>query len=124
MWIIATTGFYSVMRKPGDEQLVIRSRVRKDLVDLKKRYLPSLGKIIDTDNSDYRFRAYADASAVGAALAKIAEDIDYSNFKDEVKHLQGQQRATVYMRIWTALLSLQPLRGKKAQQIIVDDPWR
>lgn len=132
MWVIATTGFYSIVRKPGDEQLCIRARVRKDLVDLKKTYLPKLGKIIDTKNSDYRYRAYAGATDVGAALAIMAMDVDYANFKDEVKHRQGQGRASVYMRIWTALLSLQPLRkyekqgylrGLSSDQIIRDDPW-
>lgn len=129
MWVIATTGFYSIVRKPGDSQFCVRARVRKDLVDLKKKYLPAMSKIIDTDNSDYRYRAYADRHDVGEALAAMATDIDYSNFKDEVKRLQGPGRAGIYMRIWTALLSLQPLQKYEKQphgpcDDMIDRRWR
>lgn len=108
MWLVTTTGFFSVVLKPGDTDLCIRARVRKDLVALKRDYLPSMGKIIETKNADYRFRAYASREGVAYAAADMARDIDYSNFKDEVKAVQGKDRANVYMRIWTALLELDP----------------
>lgn len=108
MWLITTTGFFSVVAKPGDADLCIRARVRKDLVDLKRDHLPSMGKIIETKNADYRFRAYASAAAIAVAAGDMVREIDYSNFKDEVKAVQGKDRANVYMRVWTAMLELDP----------------
>lgn len=108
MWLISKTGFYSVVAKPGDAELCIRARVRKDLVDLKKDYLPSMGKIIETKNADYRFRAYASAAAIAVAAGDMVREIDYSNFKDKIGAVQGKDRASIYMRVWTALLELDP----------------
>ena len=57
MWLITTTGFYSIVQKPGEKDLTIRSRVRKDLVALRDKYLQNMGEIVRNDNTDYRYRA-------------------------------------------------------------------
>jgi hypothetical protein len=110
MWLITPVGFFSVVRKPTDiqsETLTVRSRVRADLEALKTQYLPELGAIQESQVNDYRFRATAPQAAVAAAMAQLVENLDYANFKDEVKARQGPARARLYHQVWDVLYRLQ-----------------
>jgi len=107
MWLITTTGFFSVVQKSGDTDLTIRSRVRADLEQLKERYLPGMGEIRDREGTDYRFRASVSHEELAAVVSKMVADINYANFKDEVKRVQGAQRASVYSDVWSDLYRLQ-----------------
>lgn len=110
MWLITPIGFFSVVEKPGDKQagtLTVRSRVRGDLVALKENYLPTLGPIQESSNTDYRFRAVAPRADVSAAMARLVDTLDYSNFKSEVAKKQGQPRASLYHQVWDVLYHLQ-----------------
>jgi hypothetical protein len=84
----------------------IRARVRADLEGLRA-YLPVMGDIIETDDSDYRYRVIAPHEAFAAAVAAMAGDIDYDNFKSVVAERQGEDRADVYSNVWADLLALQ-----------------
>jgi len=98
MWLITSIGFFSVVQKPGDKQngtLTVRSRVRSDLAALKQHYLPGLGPIQESLDTDYRFRAVAPRAEVSAAMARMIEDLDYGNFKSEVAKKQGPKRASL-----------------------------
>jgi hypothetical protein len=66
-----------------------------------------MSAITESDDSDYRFRAVADRQAVSTSMAKLAADIDYDNFKNEVAKRQGYQRAAVYSDVWHDLYRLQ-----------------
>ena len=110
MWILhPKVGFLSLVQKdwnkPNDT-LTIRARVYDDLVRLKA-YLPSMSDIISSEDSDYRHRAVADREAVMTAMAQLAADVRYDNFKDEVASLQGYTRAAIYGRVWHDLYRLQ-----------------
>ena len=110
MWLITPIGFFSVVEKPGDKQagtLTVRARVRGDLVALKKHYLPALGPIQESHDTDYRFRAVAPRSEVSAAMARMVDGLDYSNFKSEVAKKQGHKRASLYHKVWDVLYHLQ-----------------
>lgn len=110
MWLFTDIGFFSIVRKPGDEEagiLTIRARVREDLEQLKERYLPSMAAIAEYGGTDYPYRAQANASDLAEALRLIVEKLDYSNFKEEVAAKQGHHRASVYSRVWHDLLLLQ-----------------
>ena len=107
MWLITKFGFFSVVQKPGDSDLTVRSRVLEDLEQLREQYLPELGEIEEGKGTDYRFRAKASHEAVAETVRKITLDIDYSNFKNEVKRVQGSERAGVYGEVWTVLYHLQ-----------------
>ena len=80
--------------------------MRSDLEGLRA-YLPDMGEIIESHDSDYRYRALADRRAVSEAVAKLAADIDYDNFKNEVAKRQGRSRASVYGHVWGELYRLQ-----------------
>lgn len=110
MWLMTDRGFYSVVDK-GDREgyLCVRGRVSADIealfeLDSLKDYA---GGIIETDDSDYRFRVYVRREDWVKAAADMAEKIDYSNFKSAVGRDQGPDRAHVYMEVWSALYELQ-----------------
>lgn len=111
MWILhPSVGFLSLVQKPLDRPrgtLTIRARVRSDLENLRDRYLPSMGEIVESLDSDYRFRAVAERNAVESAMAALIADIGYSNFKSEVASQQGSARAEIYGHVWHDLYRLQ-----------------
>jgi hypothetical protein len=110
MWLVTERGFYSVVDK-GDREgyLCVRARVRGDLENLFR--LDCLagyaGEVIETDNSDYRFRVYVNREDWITAAAELARQIDYSNFKSAVGRRQGHDRANAYMDVWGDLARLQ-----------------
>jgi hypothetical protein len=110
MWLVTDRGFYSVVDK-GDREgyLCVRARVGDDLAKLFE--IESLagyaGEVIETDNSDYRFRVYVTREDWVAASADLARQIDYPNFKSAVEDRQGRARADIYMKVWSALARLQ-----------------
>ncbi len=67
-----------------------------------------MSDIIESEDSDYRYRAVAKREAVMAAMATLVADIDYDNFKSEVASRQGYRRAAVYGDVWDVLYGLQP----------------
>lgn len=66
-----------------------------------------MSDIVSSEDSDYKHRAVADREAVMAAMAQLAADIRYDNFKDEVASLQGYKRTAIYGRVWHDLFRLQ-----------------
>jgi hypothetical protein len=109
MWLFTTKGFYSVVEHREDSDYVlVRARVRKDLEALIQ-HMPTM-KILETKNADYRYRAVVPRREWLATMLEIGDEIDYDNFKDAVKRRQGKKRADTYMRVWSAMLQLQPIR--------------
>jgi hypothetical protein len=107
MWLITTAGFYSIVQKPGEKDLTIRSRVRKDLEALRDKYLPNLGEIVRNENTDYRYRAKVSQADCAKAVSQMVRDIDYNNFKNTVAKVQGHDRSRVYSNVWEDLLALE-----------------
>lgn len=116
MWLMTTVGFFSVVEKPWDRDagtLTVRSRVRADLDTLRSKYLPELGETQEDPQADYRYRAQVPRDAFSQAAARLAADIDYDNFKNEVARQQGKARASLYGEVWHVLNRLQT--GKTAE---------
>lgn len=110
MWLITPIGFFSIVQKSADahsDTLTVRSRVRADLERMREQYLPSLSEIQEGGGTDYKFRAQAPRAEVGAAMARLVETLDYSNFKTEVGQQQGHERAHLYSEVWGVLNALQ-----------------
>lgn len=106
MWIFTRFGFFSVVQKPGMQDLTVRARVRADLESLRDEFLPDMGEIIEGGGTDYQFRTVIPRDVFAEALSRIAQDIDYSNFKNAVSAAQGSGRAEVYHEVWHALWKL------------------
>jgi 8-oxo-dGTP pyrophosphatase MutT (NUDIX family) len=92
--------------------LTIRARVQSDLLALREQYLPGLSQISESKTNDYRFRGVAPRSEVMAAMARLVEDLNYGNFKDQVAKVQGKARAHLYHDVWSVLYKLQAEPGK------------
>lgn len=110
MWLITPAGFYSIVEKQTDRgkgTLTVRARVRGDLVALKRAHCPSLGRIRESDDTDYRYRATAKRAHVAQAVAQMVEGLGYSNFKSHVAMQQGVNRAHLYHDVWDVLHRLQ-----------------
>jgi hypothetical protein len=115
MWIFTNIGYFSAVKtKDRTGNIQVRARAAVDLDNLRSMYCPDLGPTIDTDHSDYRFRAICTPEQWTEAVAKIAAAIDYSNFKDSVTRStapgQGHKRHDLYMRVWSVMCDLQPTR--------------
>jgi hypothetical protein len=110
MWLITTTGFYSIVEKPWDRAagtLTVRARAKADLEALRLAGLPELGDIREDPGADYRYRAQAPRAAVARAVQAQVEGINYDNFKSAVGKRQGSARAHLYHGVWDVLYRIQ-----------------
>jgi hypothetical protein len=110
MWLITTTGFYSIVEKPWDKKggtLTVRARAKADLESLRAAGLPELGEVKEDTDADYRYRAQAPKAAVAGAVQAQVEGIDYDNFKTAVGKRQGRERERIYHDVWAALHPIQ-----------------
>lgn len=109
MWIAMNDSFISIVADRDYEMgVVVRARVKEDLVAL----FPDHQKdIIETEDSDYRFRLFLDQQYVAMTIEERVMGINYDNFKNSVKQ---SWRKTAYMRIWDVMNSVQEsLYGKQ-----------
>lgn len=118
MWLMTDIGFFSIVQKPADQalgRLTIRSRVRSDLEALCKRF-GFVDAITEDTGTDYPYRVTAKKADVAAVLAQLATDIDYPNFKDRVKKVQGAARAAAYGDVWSVLYDLENTEQKAGKR--------
>lgn len=111
MWIFTTQGFFSIVDKhdtdhPND--LCIRARARADLENLVKE-LVGHPEIISGGGTDYPYRVWAVRDDVEEWLSRQVDDLDYSNFKNEVARVQGRERAHIYGGVWTQMLKAEDM---------------
>lgn len=106
MWLVTTFGFFDIIHGREDDLLVVRARTKRDLQELKERYLPEL-EDAPQDGSDYKYSATAPREAVSRAMGEIARKIDYPSLRESVLARQGFLRATLYGRISSMLWTLQ-----------------
>jgi D-Tyr-tRNAtyr deacylase len=106
MWLFTTQGFYSVVaHRRAPDKLIVRSRAREDLEALREQ-IPNL-RVFSDQTADYRWRAVVTRAEWVAAVAQLATDIDYDNFKNAVAGRQGADRERLYERVWAELRALQ-----------------
>jgi len=96
MWVFTRYGFYSIAcasKKDGsldDQSLMIRARCKAHLLSLQKRF-PALadGKILELPHRDYGYRLIIPKASWIAILGELAQEQEWSNFKDEAARYQG-----------------------------------
>lgn len=132
MWLFTRIGFFSIVQKPGQQELTVRARAKQDLDALRSKYLPALDPTKQHAGSDYPFRATISRGELAAGMAAIVEAIDYANFKNAVADEQGWEREAVYSKAWSALRGIEKLassaetveKGVAYGGVIVDDDGR
>lgn len=114
MWLFTKRGFYSIVGdklKEGHWQ--IRARALKDmrnLVDIVKYQ----GEIIRTPKADYLYRIVVDANQLMIIMTTLSQDINYTNFKDEIKHTPDQKdKLDILHPIWSDMFQYQMDQEKK-----------
>jgi hypothetical protein len=107
MWLLTPEGFFSIVQKPGEDQLCVRARVAADLDRLRARFMPEMSETLERRGGDYRYRAWISRDHLADGLAAIGRDLSYSNFKSEVG-CTDPERAHTYGRVWRILGELQP----------------
>jgi len=123
MWLFTTVGFFSVTQVQKrlnsdlpEGTLQVRARVYEDVEVLRERYLPEMTETIHLPGRDYPYRGYVDKQSFSAAMVQIVHDLTYSNFKDEVKHEQGKERADLYMGVWSVMYQAEQKIEEKRQK--------
>jgi hypothetical protein len=101
MWICLYDCFFSIVKKDcAPDELMVRARRPGDIEKVFKT-----AQVQEYDRSDYHYRAAVKVVDVIAALSTEVEDIDYNNFKNQVK---DNKLHNAYLRIWTEMSMLQP----------------
>jgi hypothetical protein len=113
MWIFTPFGFFSIVQRRGDKTLTVRARAKGDLDLLRESYLPSLSPTVATPKADYPHRATVNHQSLATALGRLARNIDYPNFKDEVRRVQGDDREQVYERVWSVVREVTALEKRR-----------
>jgi hypothetical protein len=111
MWIFTTVGFFSIVQKKGEPLLTVRARVASDLDRLREEYMPDLSETISGAGTDYLYRATIGHESFSRGIAKMAKEIHYDNFKNEIGKAMGKKRESIYLEIWETLLKLQKQEG-------------
>ena len=116
MWLFTKYGFFSAVEVTGQpESIQVRARLHEDIASLAGLCREMVGvdpQIIETHDSDYRFRIVLPRPTWNEIGKLLATDIDYSNFKGRVlgpKVPKDVVRA--YHAVWQAMWDLQ--RGRK-----------
>ena len=105
MWVYLPFGFYSIVQKPGDDDLTVRARTRADLDALRSKYMPELGPDLGMA-TDYQHRAKISHTDFARGVSKIVGDLHYSNVKGETMRQSGAERCTVYSKVHHATAKL------------------
>ena len=134
MWLMAPNGgFYSaVQKKDSPTEITVRARNQRDIEALAE--IITGAEPYTTRGTDYPWRLKCTVAQWAEALALMALDVTYSNYKDHVKKVRGKQQAAAYGRVWGALLSIedpgkrgvysQPLPRSRAQTSMPLDDTR
>lgn len=107
MWMLTNFGAFSTtlrdardLKGDDERQLQVRARRAKHLIELKRHYLANASDVVQLRHRDYEYRIYCTHDDWALAVARMAQDIDYGNFKNSVK---DRDLHDAYMRVWTAL---------------------
>lgn len=105
MWIASKFGFFSIVAK--GEEFHVRARVKQDLEQLLteiKLHEPVQVWL----GADYRYRVIVGATDIPTIFQKLAESIDYNNFKSMIEANPAQRaKKYAYNRIWSVMYQVQ-----------------
>lgn len=115
MWLFCESGFFSIVSSRTDRRdLVVRTRFKEDLDNLREKYLPSLGRALSHRGSDYQYRAIVRKDEFAKALDAMAQDIVYQNFKQAVGMRPTEKSGRVFGDLdYTSRASLKPNRRRR-----------
>lgn len=100
MWIASKNGFFSIVQHRDDpEQVLVRSRVKKDLAEIFPEE-----RILHTPGADYHWRVFASKNEVSDILLRQMTELDYPNFKGKIAKTPSQEdKLSAYHHIWSVM---------------------
>ena len=105
MWVFANNSFISIVEHYDQikykDVMVVRARRENDLDILFLSH-----KILETSDSDYRFRVFVPRYEVKGVVASLIDDIDYDNFKNSIPD-EEHERHSAYLRVWFEMQKFQ-----------------
>jgi len=105
MWICFNDAFLSIVSKgPDPDKLCVRGRRREHITNV----FPE-AEVIESNNTDYAFRAFIKREEVAEAVATRLKDINYDNFKNSTGK-KDHDLAHAYSHIWGVMYNLQKSR--------------
>jgi hypothetical protein len=104
MWIMTKIGFFSCVEKPKG-MICIRSRKKADIKAFRK-LIKGCSKIVRTPKADYLYRVFMHRDDFEKEFYKLAQLVDYHNFKDEVSKT-NTKREMLYHQVWATLLRIE-----------------
>ncbi len=118
MWLFTRYGFFSAVcardpDAPGGfdpARIAVRARRRAHLEALRERFPAELGAapIREDGRTDYPFRLFVGKAEWAEALAALARETDYHNFKDTVHEREGASRYERALHdVWRVMLGLE-----------------
>lgn len=126
MWIFTEIGFFSAVCTEDDLSVVmVRGRVKKDLerlIDAINQLGLDPPEILEWKHRDYPYRILLLQEEWADVLAFLAKRVAYTNFKNRVKEVDGQERASLYSRIWGVMLAAAQSVGEKGTNKSLYEP--
>lgn len=114
MWLFTRHGFYSITRSRVEpDKVQIKARCKRHLQNLQAHFtidgVSLLGEILETQGTDYRWQIIADPDTAQIVLARLAEEIDYPNLKDECHKTLPHDNPYIESldRAWSTMYQLQ-----------------
>ncbi len=116
MWLFTDEGFFSaVAHRDVENALMVRARVRADLVNLTKRLGVSEDEISDVFPSDYPYRLVVPRVLFVEMISDMLLNLDYDNFKNVVTQKQGRARHDLYMKVWSTMADAEGFLARAEQ---------
>lgn len=112
MWLMTKHGFYSIvcahdeMGAPHKKLMMIRARKKEHLERLKERFgLP--GGVVENTGTDYSYRIIIERAVVVPLVARLMDEVDYSNFKNAAADAANDDRYDMFLHsVWASGLNM------------------
>lgn len=105
MWLFTKHGYYAIVRDYNNENIYwLRARLESDLENVLKLVDIKDQKIIFKDYADYKFRLKLTKKEFVAFMVEMADNLDYSNFKNMMDDNANQRhKIFAYYEVYNVL---------------------
>lgn len=114
MWMMTKYGFFSIVcahdekGRPHKNLMMIRARKKEHLERIQK-FDTKFAHITETGHTDYPYRIIADRDAVVLLVARLMDEVDYSNFKNAAKAEAEDPAYNIFLHtVWAAGTRMEP----------------
>jgi hypothetical protein len=125
MWIFTRYGFFSIAcarrpdGSPDSQTVMVRSRRKAHLQSLQSRFQEiATAEIVVLPERDYRYRLILPKAVWATVLAALAHEQEWSNFKNEAAHFQGEAGADyvhALHQVWEVMFRLQKSEARAGE---------